>query len=148
MKTYGGGGIAPRILDIGTRRWVVSFTPRPLYPRGKIPRYPLYGWAPEPVWTLWKRRIPGPRRESNPNRPARSQFPYRLSYPGSWRQGLRPIPTLYHRIIGLPKSLLPVMYFVSVQSAVFFNCSVLSKCLTVSIHNAVFFLVLNLRFNF
>jgi len=27
------GGVAPRILNIGTRlRWVVSFTPRPLYP--------------------------------------------------------------------------------------------------------------------
>jgi hypothetical protein len=23
-------------------RWMVSFTPRPLYPRGKSPRYPLY----------------------------------------------------------------------------------------------------------
>jgi hypothetical protein len=28
--------------DLGTRwRWVVSFTPRPLYPQGKSPRYPL-----------------------------------------------------------------------------------------------------------
>jgi hypothetical protein len=34
-------GIAPRILDLGTRRrWVVSFTPRPLYPQGKSPWYP------------------------------------------------------------------------------------------------------------
>jgi hypothetical protein len=30
------------ILDLGTRwRWVVSFTPWSLYPRGKRPRYPL-----------------------------------------------------------------------------------------------------------
>jgi hypothetical protein len=29
------------ILNIGTRRWVVSFTPRSLYPRGNSPRYPL-----------------------------------------------------------------------------------------------------------
>jgi hypothetical protein len=30
------------ILDLGTRlRWVVSFTPRPHYPRGKSLRYPL-----------------------------------------------------------------------------------------------------------
>jgi hypothetical protein len=29
-------------LDLGTTwRWVVNFTPRPLYPRGKSPRYPL-----------------------------------------------------------------------------------------------------------
>jgi hypothetical protein len=45
MKTYwGSGGIAPRIFDLGTRwRWVVSFTPRPLYPQGKSPWYPLDG---------------------------------------------------------------------------------------------------------
>jgi hypothetical protein len=43
MKTYWDSeGIALRILDLGTRwRWVVSFTPRPLYPQGKSPRYPL-----------------------------------------------------------------------------------------------------------
>jgi hypothetical protein len=42
MKTYwGSGGLAPNInLDTGWR-WVVSFTPRPLYPRGKSLRYPL-----------------------------------------------------------------------------------------------------------
>jgi hypothetical protein len=39
---WGSGGIAPRILDRGTRwRWVVSFTPRPLYTQGMSPRYPL-----------------------------------------------------------------------------------------------------------
>jgi hypothetical protein len=43
MKTYwGSGDIAPRILDLGTRwRWVVSFTPRPLYPQETSPWYPL-----------------------------------------------------------------------------------------------------------
>jgi hypothetical protein len=49
MKAYcGSGGIAPRILDVGTRwRLVVSFTSRPLYPQGKSPWYPLsrrLGW--------------------------------------------------------------------------------------------------------
>jgi hypothetical protein len=46
MKTCcGNGGIAPRILNHGTSwRWVVSFMPRPLYPRGKSPQYPLVGW--------------------------------------------------------------------------------------------------------
>jgi hypothetical protein len=35
LKTYcGGGGIAPRILDVGARRrGIVSSMPRPLYPR-------------------------------------------------------------------------------------------------------------------
>jgi hypothetical protein len=43
MKTYwGSGGIAPRILDLGTRwRSVISFTPRPLYPQEKS------------LWNLW-----------------------------------------------------------------------------------------------
>jgi hypothetical protein len=53
MKTYcGSGGIGPLILDIGTRRWVVSFTPRPLYSKGKNPRYPL------------DRRLGGPQSRS------------------------------------------------------------------------------------
>jgi hypothetical protein len=43
IRTYwGSGGIAPRILDLGTRwRWVVSFTPQSLYPQGKSTWYPL-----------------------------------------------------------------------------------------------------------
>jgi len=39
---WGNGGTAPRI-NFGTRwRWVVSFTPRSLSPRGKGSLYPLY----------------------------------------------------------------------------------------------------------
>jgi len=53
MKTYWSGGIVPRILDLGTRwMWVVSFTPRPLYPKGKSPCYPLF------------RRLGGPHSRS------------------------------------------------------------------------------------
>jgi hypothetical protein len=38
----GSVGIAPRVLDLGTRwRWVVSFTPWPLYTQGKSPWYTL-----------------------------------------------------------------------------------------------------------
>jgi len=38
------GWIEPRILNVGPSwRWVVSFTPRPLYPRGKNTGYPLNG---------------------------------------------------------------------------------------------------------
>jgi hypothetical protein len=41
-SVLGSGVMAPRILDRGTRwRWVVSLTPRPLYPQGKNPWYPL-----------------------------------------------------------------------------------------------------------
>jgi hypothetical protein len=54
MKTcWGNGGIAPRILDLGIRwTWVVSFTPRPFYPQGKSPEYPL------------DRRLGGPQSRS------------------------------------------------------------------------------------
>jgi hypothetical protein len=42
MKTcWGSGGIAPCILDVTRWRWVVSFTPWPLYPQGKSSWYPL-----------------------------------------------------------------------------------------------------------
>jgi hypothetical protein len=38
----GSGGRAPRTLDLDTKwRWVVSFTPRPLYSQGKNPSYLL-----------------------------------------------------------------------------------------------------------
>jgi hypothetical protein len=80
----GIGCIDPHFLDLGTSwRWVVSFTPRPLYHWGNSPRYPL------------DRRLGGPqsqsgRREegkildpSGLTRPARSQSQYRLRYPGS-----------------------------------------------------------------
>jgi hypothetical protein len=93
MKVYWwSGGIAPRILDLGTRwRWVVSFTSRPLYHKGKNPWYPL------------DRRLGGPQSRSgrggeeknsqplagikpyNPDSPARSPALYRL------------IPPLNHR---------------------------------------------------
>jgi hypothetical protein len=43
MKAYwGSGGVAPRILDLGSRwKWVVSFTPGRFIPQGKSPWYPF-----------------------------------------------------------------------------------------------------------
>jgi hypothetical protein len=54
MKAYWENeGIAPRILDLGTRwRWVVSFTPRPFYSQGKSRWYPL------------DRKLSGPQKRS------------------------------------------------------------------------------------
>jgi hypothetical protein len=41
-RRIGSGGVAPHILNLGTRwRWVVSFTPRLLYPQRKSPWCPL-----------------------------------------------------------------------------------------------------------
>ena len=59
---------------------MVSSTPRPHFTPGKdpVPILEEAGWAPGPVWTGRKSR---PHRDSIPDRPARSQSLYRLSYP-------------------------------------------------------------------
>jgi hypothetical protein len=58
-------------LDLGTVwRGVVSLTPRPLYPPGKQPPIRIEYeacWAPEMVWTLWRREKSYPCREWNPD---------------------------------------------------------------------------------
>jgi len=75
-----GRGIALLFHDRGTRSgWVVSSTPRPHFTTGKdtVSISQEAGWAPEAVWTGGKSR---PHRDSIPDRPARSQSLYRLSY--------------------------------------------------------------------
>ena len=75
-----GRGIALLFHDRGTRRgWMVSGTPRPHFTPGKdpVPILQEAGWAPGPVWTGGKFR---PHRDWIPDRPARSQSLYRLSY--------------------------------------------------------------------
>ena len=59
---------------------MVSSTPRPHFTPRKdlVPILQEVGWAPGPVWTGGKSR---PHRDSIPDRPARSQSLYRLSYP-------------------------------------------------------------------
>jgi hypothetical protein len=87
----GSGGIAPRILDLGTRwRWVVNFTPSRFTPQGKNPpQYPSDRRLGGPQsWSgrggEEKNSQPPPGIElPNPDRPARSQSLHRLSYPGS-----------------------------------------------------------------
>jgi hypothetical protein len=74
MKTYwGSAGIAPRNLDLGTRwRWVVSFTPRPLYPQGNNIPYPLdkrLGGPQSRSGCGDEQKKTSPRRVSNPDRP-------------------------------------------------------------------------------
>jgi hypothetical protein len=63
MKIYrGNASIAPLILTLGTRwRWVVNFTPRPLYhlESAPIPIEQEPGWAPYPSLDVWvKKKIP------------------------------------------------------------------------------------------
>ena len=78
-------GLAPLFHGRGTRRgWVASSTPRPHFTPGKdpVPILQETGWAPGPVWKAEKSR---PHRDSIPDRPARSQSLYRLSYPAHTR---------------------------------------------------------------
>jgi hypothetical protein len=61
---------------------VVSFTPRPLYSRYLLDKD--VWWAPQPVWTVWRKFFTLPALELRPlGRSARSQSLYRLRHPGS-----------------------------------------------------------------
>ena len=78
----GSRGIALPFHDHGTRReWGVSVTPRPLFNPGKdpVPIVQEAVWAPGPVWIGAENFAPTGIR--SPDRPARNQSLYRLSYP-------------------------------------------------------------------
>jgi hypothetical protein len=56
--------------------WVVSFTPLPLYPPGKVLPVPIGDedvWAPKPVWKIWRSENSWPYRDSNVD-PLAAQF--------------------------------------------------------------------------
>ena len=76
-------GIALPFHNHGTRRgWEICVTPRPLFNPGKdsVSIVQEVGWAPGPVWTGAENlALTGIR---SPDRPARSQSLYRLSYCG------------------------------------------------------------------
>jgi hypothetical protein len=84
MKTYWrSGGIAPRILELGTRgEWSTSrpgrFTPRDRAPGTNW----IGGWVGPRAGldAVAKIKVPCPNRKSNSSRPARSLFTDRLSY--------------------------------------------------------------------
>jgi hypothetical protein len=88
-------------------RWVVSFTPRPLYPRGKGPGTHLIGGWMDPragLDDVEKRKfLTLPGLELRPlGRPARSRSLYRLRFPGSSFEGER--EKLYLRFWRFPGS--------------------------------------------
>jgi hypothetical protein len=85
----GSGCIGPHFLDLDTSwRWVVSFTPRPLYPLGKNRGTHTIGcWVDlrAGLDDVEKRKfltLPGLGFQPL-SRPTRSQSLYRLRYPGS-----------------------------------------------------------------
>jgi hypothetical protein len=70
MKTYiwGSGCTVPCFLDLGTSwRWVVSFMPQPLYPRGKSSQYPLDRRLSGPQSQTWRWENSWPYRHSDSN---------------------------------------------------------------------------------
>jgi hypothetical protein len=77
----GSRGIALLILDLGARReWVVSTTPRPLYPRERPGTDCTGGWVlPRAGLDVCEKSCPTGIR--SPHRPARRESLYRLSYP-------------------------------------------------------------------
>ena len=78
----GSRGIALLFHDHGTwRGWGVSVTPWPFFTPGNdpVPIVQEAGWAPGPVWTGAENIAPTGIR--SPDRPARGQSLYRLSYP-------------------------------------------------------------------
>jgi hypothetical protein len=87
----GSRGIAPLILSLGTRyRWVVNFTPRPLFRRERtsLPFEWEAVWAPEPVWRFSKRETLLPLSGFRTlDLPARRLAIYQLRCPGSKCQG-------------------------------------------------------------
>jgi hypothetical protein len=68
---------------------VVSVTPWPYFTPGKdpVPIVQETGWAPGPVWTGAENLAP--TGIQSPDRPARSQSLYRLSYPALTYQSLK-----------------------------------------------------------
>jgi hypothetical protein len=71
MKVYWGVEVYLHS-DLGTKwGWVVSFTPRPLYPQGKSPWYPLDRrlGGPQSRSGCSEEKNSQPRRESNPRTP-------------------------------------------------------------------------------
>ena len=63
--------------------WVVNTPPPPISP-GQETRYPLYRRLSGPQWRSGRVRKISPTTEiRSPDRPARSEYLYRLSYPGT-----------------------------------------------------------------
>jgi len=97
-----GRGIALLFHDRGTRRrWVVSSTARPHFTPGKdpVPILQDAGWAPGTIWAGGKSR---PNRDSIPDRPARRQSLYWLSYPAHTHTHTHIYIYIYKLLTGFP----------------------------------------------
>jgi hypothetical protein len=89
---WGSGCIYPHFLDLGTSwRWVVSFTPWPLYTRGKSPQYSL------------DRRLGGPQSRSGRREEVKILIPNRTWTPTQQSSSPQPvaIPTVLYRLLSI-----------------------------------------------
>jgi hypothetical protein len=102
------GGVAPRILNLGARQgWMVSFTPRPLYPQERALRYHWIWGCVGPragLDAVVKRKIPSLCWQSNPSRPARSTVAIPTEQLTPWSRVLAKLPVtqLVKKLNSLP----------------------------------------------
>jgi hypothetical protein len=94
------GGIAPRILDLGTKwKWMASFTPRPLHPQGNTPGTHWIGAWVDPRASLEavvRRKIPRPYRNSKAQLSSPQPSAVPLSYIDSLFQCIWILSSLAH----------------------------------------------------
>jgi hypothetical protein len=84
MKKYGEWMYSSSILNLSTRWWAISFTPRPLYTEGKSLRYPLdrrLGGPQNLSGRCGEEKNPLLYQESNPGRAARSYTDWAIPVP-------------------------------------------------------------------
>ena len=111
---------------------MVSSTPQPHFTPRKalVPILQEAGWAPGPVWTGGKSR---PHRDSIPDRPARSQSLYRLSYPA-------------HLVTGCISLLEDIWLFCSSYFSIFLCLSCVILCMVVCF--VCFCLILKIMYSY
>lgn len=79
--------MAPLSPNLGTRcGWMVSAMPQLFYPQEE-PRHLFQqaGWAPEPIWMVGEEKLLASARYRTLDCPARSESPYQLHYPGTFK---------------------------------------------------------------
>jgi hypothetical protein len=91
----GSGGIAPLILDLGTRwKWVVSFTPGRFAPRERAPgTHWIGGWVGPRAGldAVVKRKFQAPAGTWTPDHSARSPALYHWAIPAPPPKQYRPL---------------------------------------------------------
>jgi hypothetical protein len=100
----GSGGIAPPILNLGIGwRWVVSFTPLPLYTQGKSPRYPPH------------RRLDGPQSRAGYYRGEKNLLPFSGAEPRFLSYTARYLVTILTKLSRILPCIVNIQQFIAVR---------------------------------